>query len=89
SETFEIFEAENGKEGLALALEIQPTAIISDVIMPTMNGIEFCKAIKSSTSTSHIPVILLTSLGEEKSQLSGYEAGADAYLNKPVKKEIL
>ncbi|MBL0744422.1 hybrid sensor histidine kinase/response regulator transcription factor [Chryseolinea lacunae] len=89
SETFEIFEAENGKEGLALALEVQPTAIISDIIMPQMNGIEFCKEIKGNTSTSHIPVILLTSQSEERSQLSGYEAGADAYLTKPVKKEIL
>jgi AraC-like DNA-binding protein len=54
-----------------------------------MNGIEFCKEIKSATTTSHIPVILLTSVSEEKGQLEGYEAGADAYLNKPVRKEIL
>jgi YesN/AraC family two-component response regulator len=56
--------------------------------MPVMNGLEFCKAIKSNTSTSHIPVILLTSQWEERSQLSGYEAGADVYLTKPVKKEL-
>jgi ligand-binding sensor domain-containing protein/signal transduction histidine kinase/DNA-binding response OmpR family regulator len=89
SETFEIFEAEDGKEGLTVALQAQPTAIICDIIMPHMNGIEFCKEIKMATPTSHIPVILLTSLAEEKSQLSGYEAGADAYLHKPVNKEIL
>lgn len=89
SETFEIFEAGNGKEGMAIALETQPTAIISDVIMPVVNGIQFCKDIKSATETSHIPVILLTSVTEEQGQLAGYEAGADAYLNKPVRKEIL
>jgi ligand-binding sensor domain-containing protein/signal transduction histidine kinase/DNA-binding response OmpR family regulator len=88
SGTFEIFEAANGQEGLACALEVQPTAIVSDLIMPTMNGLEFCKEIKNSTSTCHIPVILLTSQWEEKSQLSGYEAGADIYLTKPVKKEL-
>jgi ligand-binding sensor domain-containing protein/signal transduction histidine kinase/CheY-like chemotaxis protein/AraC-like DNA-binding protein len=88
SGTFEIFEASNGQEGLQLALEVQPTAIVSDLIMPVMNGLEFCREIKNSTSTSHIPVILLTSQWEEKSQLSGYEAGADIYLTKPVKKEL-
>jgi len=89
AETFEIFEAEDGTAGLKVALQAQPTAIISDIIMPHMNGIEFCREIKMATATSHIPVILLTSLAEEKSQLSGYEAGADAYLHKPVNKEIL
>jgi CheY-like chemotaxis protein/AraC-like DNA-binding protein len=89
SETFEIFEAENGQEGMKHALEIQPTAIISDVIMPHVNGIQFCKEIKTTTATSHLPVILLTSVAEEHGQLEGYEAGADAYLNKPVRKEIL
>ena len=89
SETFEIFECENGKEGMSMALEVQPTAIISDVIMPNVNGIQFCKEIKSTIATSHIPVILLTSVSEEHGQLEGYEAGADAWLNKPVRKEIL
>jgi ligand-binding sensor domain-containing protein/CheY-like chemotaxis protein/AraC-like DNA-binding protein len=88
SGTFEIFEAANGKEGLQLALEVQPTAIVSDLIMPVMNGLEFCRQIKNNTSTCHIPVILLTSQWEEKSQLSGYVAGADIYLTKPVKKEL-
>ncbi|HTJ49969.1 MAG TPA: DNA-binding response regulator, partial [Cyclobacteriaceae bacterium] len=89
SGTFEIFEAENGQEGLKTALEIQPAAILSDLVMPVMNGIEFCKAIKNSTATSHIPVVLLTSASQEESQLPGYQAGADVYLNKPVKKELL
>ncbi len=57
--------------------------------MPVMNGFQFCREIKSSTSTCHIPVIFLTSQSEEHTQLSGYEAGADVYLTKPVKKELL
>jgi YesN/AraC family two-component response regulator len=89
SSTFEIFEAENGKEGISIANQIQPAIIISDLIMPVMSGTEFCKAIKTATETSHIPFILLTSQSAEESQLLGYEAGADVYLPKPVKKEIL
>jgi signal transduction histidine kinase/CheY-like chemotaxis protein/AraC-like DNA-binding protein/streptogramin lyase len=89
SSTFEIFESENGKEGLKMAQEIQPSIVICDLLMPVMNGLEFCKAVKSTTSTSHIPVVLLTSSSEEESQLAGYEAGADMYLSKPFKKEML
>lgn len=89
SGTFEIFEAENGREGLSAALDIQPAVVITDMIMPQMNGLEFCKALKNDASISHIPVILLTSKSDESSQLSGYVAGADAYLSKPVKQHIL
>lgn len=86
---FEIFEAENGGEGLKIALETQPAVIITDFLMPVMNGLQFCKAIKSTTATSHIPVIFLTGQWEDNKQASGYEAGADAYLTKPVKRELL
>lgn len=89
SGTFEIFEAANGQEGLQLAIDIQPAAIVSDLVMPVMNGLDFCTHVKSSVSISHIPVILLTSQWEEQSQLKGYEAGADIYLTKPVKKDLL
>jgi signal transduction histidine kinase/DNA-binding response OmpR family regulator len=89
SATFEIFEAENGREGLKMAQEVQPTAIICDMIMPVMSGVEFCKALKSNPATSHIPVLLLTSHTSEEAQLSSYGAGADIYLTKPVKKELL
>lgn len=88
-ETFEIFEAENGVEGLHIAREVLPAVIITDLLMPGMNGIDFCKEVKQGTATSHIPVVFLTSQSEEKVQVSGYEAGADVYLTKPVKKEIL
>lgn len=89
SDTFEIFEAENGNEGLKMALDIQPTVIITDMMMPVMNGEQFCREVKSLPTTSHIPVILLTSQPHEEGQLSGYGAGADVYLMKPVKKELL
>jgi YesN/AraC family two-component response regulator len=89
SSTCEISEAENGVMGLEVAAEFQPSIIISDMIMPEMNGLAFCEKIKKDTLTSHIPVILLTSQTEDAHQLSGYEAGADVYLTKPIKAAIL
>ena len=83
------FEAENGKDGLKIALEIHLAVIITDLLMPAMNGLQFCKEIKSRTDTSHIPVIILTSQWDENVKVSGYEAGADIYLTKPIKKELL
>jgi ligand-binding sensor domain-containing protein/signal transduction histidine kinase/CheY-like chemotaxis protein/AraC-like DNA-binding protein len=85
----EIAEAENGVKGLAVAAQFQPSIIISDLIMPEMNGLVFCEKVKGDTLTSHIPVILLTSQSEDAHQLSGYEAGADVYLTKPIKAAIL
>ncbi len=88
-ENFELFEAHNGEEGMKLALEMQPHIIISDVMMPEINGIEFCKMIRENEATAIIPVILLTSQTDEEHQLLGYSAGADVYLKKPVRKELL
>lgn len=89
SGTLEIFEAENGQEGLEKAITYQPSVIISDLLMPVMDGLEFCKHIKTDTATSHIPVILLTSQIDEASQYQSYEAGADVYMTKPIKQDIL
>ncbi len=89
SDTFELFEAANGREGLQLVNDIQPALVITDLLMPGMNGLEFCRELRQTTATSHIPVIILTSQWEEGMQTSGYEAGADVYLTKPVKKELL
>jgi len=86
---FEIVEAANGKEAFKKAEELLPDIIISDVLMPELNGRQLCKKLKANASTSHIPVVLLTSQSEEKLQAAGYEAGADLYLTKPIKKEIL
>lgn len=86
---FDITEAEDGKQAFKKAVEIIPDIIISDVLMPEMSGPQLCKKIKSTAAASHIPVILLTSQYGENIQTAGYKAGADIYLTKPIKKEIL
>jgi len=81
--------ADNGKIGIEKAFEIIPDVIISDVMMPEMDGYELCRILKSDMRTSHIPIILLTARSEEKSQLSGIYYGADHYLTKPFLPKIL
>ncbi len=89
SGVFETAEAQNGAEGIDVAREFQPTVIISDMLMPVMNGLEFCRKIKTDKATSHIPIILLTGQVSEESQLSGYQAGADVYLMKDISRKVL
>ncbi|MEO7992284.1 MAG: two-component regulator propeller domain-containing protein [Chryseolinea sp.] len=80
---FSVLEAKDGKEGLAIALEKNPYLIISDIMMPNMDGIEFCNTIKSDINTSHIPFILLTAKSTIEDQISGIKTGADVYISKP------
>ncbi|MCD9019895.1 hybrid sensor histidine kinase/response regulator transcription factor [Parachryseolinea silvisoli] len=89
SDTFGVVEAADGAAAIKIAMEEQPAVIISDMIMPVMNGADFCARIKNNLATCHIPVIMLTSQGTEQSELLGYEAGADAYLTKPVRRQAL
>ena len=89
SPKYEVFEAADGEEGEKLALSKSPDLIISDVMMPKVDGFELCKRIKSNVQTSHIPVILLTARTSEDLKLTGYQSGADEYLAKPFNLEIL
>ena len=79
----------NGRDALVVAREYNPDLILSDVMMPEMGGDELCAAIKSDIETSHIPVILLTALSDEKNMLKGLDKGADAYITKPFSVNVL
>ena len=81
--------ASDGVEALQLTRNHAPDIIVSDVMMPRMNGYELCKNIKEDITISHIPIILLTARDDKQSQLSGYKNGADAYLTKPFEIEML
>ncbi|MGG7664573.1 hybrid sensor histidine kinase/response regulator transcription factor [Dyadobacter sp. BHUBP1] len=83
AENYRFYHARNGEEGLAMATEIMPDLIISDVMMPVMDGYVFCKHIKSNMETSHIPVVLLTAKSALESRVEGLELGADDYITKP------
>lgn len=84
-----VIEASDGQNGLRLAKESVPDLIVSDVMMPVMDGLTFCSKIKEDEVTSHIPVILLTARSEESQRIEGYEHGADAYLTKPFSAHLL
>lgn len=86
---YDILEAENGLEGLKLAVKYVPDAIICDVMMPVMDGMECCRKLKAEMQTSHIPVIMLTAYTMDEQKVKGYECGADSYLTKPFNGKIL
>ena len=86
---YHVITASNGKEGLDSALQHIPDIIVSDIMMPIMDGIELCKAIKNDIRTSHIPVILLTAKDALEDKETGYDSGADSYLTKPFSAKLL
>lgn len=86
---FRILEAKDGQEGWRQVLRYIPDLIVSDVMMPEMNGIELCRKVKEDQRVSHIPIILLTARTEEEQKLEGLQTGADDYITKPFNFEIL
>jgi len=89
SEHYTVISASNGKEGLDRAIELLPEIIISDVMMPVMDGVEFCKTLRNDIRISHTLFIMLTARSSEEAQIEGYEVGADAYISKPFNMDIL
>ena len=86
---YNVYTANNGLEGIELIKEEIPDLIISDVVMPEIDGLELCKSVKSNFDTSHIPVILLTAKSFDYQVVDGVKSGADLYLTKPFNSEIL
>ncbi|RKR14403.1 response regulator receiver domain-containing protein [Maribacter vaceletii] len=86
---YSILEAKNSKEALNLALKKIPKLIIGDVSTEQSGGIALCYQLKNNAKTSHIPIILLSPLNTEENRMEGFESGADAYISKPIKMELL
>ena len=89
SNSYKIYEAQDGKIGYQMANEIIPDVIISDIMMPEMNGLELCDKLKSNIHTNHIPILILTAKTGEENEIAGLQTGADDYLTKPFNSEIL
>ena len=88
-EEYRVKIAENGEQGLNKAIDFIPDLIISDVMMPIMDGFEFCEKIKSNKKTCHIPLLMLTAKGMQIDKIKGIEIGADAYVTKPFNMQVL
>ncbi len=86
---YNVIEAKNGAEGLQAAMKYVPDAIVCDVMMPVMDGLECCSRLKRELQTSHIPVIMLTAYGMDEHKIQGYDCGADSYLTKPFNARVL
>lgn len=88
-ERYNVIEAANGREGVQQAMKYVPDAIICDVMMPVMDGMECCRRLKSELQTSHIPVMMLTAYAVDEQKIKGYECGADSYISKPFSAQLL
>ena len=89
SDKFDVKTASNGKQGKESALKYIPDIIVSDIMMPIMDGNEMCRELKKDVQTSHIPIILLTAKDSLKDKEGGYQTGADSYLTKPFSASLL
>jgi len=87
--TYQILESEDGEGGVKTAMKYIPDIILSDVMMPGMSGLEVCQTLKTDEKTCHIPLVILTAKVEDEDQLKGLETGADDYITKPFKIQLL
>ncbi len=88
-EGYQIYTANNGEDAVHMAFKKRPDLIILDVMMPKMDGMEACRQIKGNQKTKDIPVLFLTARSEEFAEISGFEAGADDYISKPIRPRVL
>lgn len=86
---YSVLEAANGMEGIRKAMKYVPDVIISDIMMPGMDGIDCCRQLKNELQTCHIPIILLTACSLDEQRIKGYDGGADSYISKPFNSQVL
>lgn len=86
---FAVLEAADGTEGIRKAMKYVPDVIVSDIMMPGIDGIECCRRLKSELQTCHIPIVLLTSCSLDEQRVQGYDGGADSYISKPFNSQVL
>jgi two-component system alkaline phosphatase synthesis response regulator PhoP len=88
-EGFEVFTSTNGRDAIKIATKEKPDLIILDVMMPDLDGIETCRIIRESSDLKNVLIAFLTARNEDYSQIAGFDAGADDYINKPIKPRVL
>ena len=86
---YKIKTAENGQEGLEKALKFMPDIIITDIMMPIMDGFEFCEKVKNDIRISHIPLMMMTAKGMQIDKIKGIDSGADVYITKPFNMSVM
>ena len=89
SPLYQVYKATNGDDGLRITIKEQPDIVLSDVMMPGIDGVECCRRLKSELQTCHIPVILLTACSLDEQRIQGYDGGADSYISKPFSSQLL
>lgn len=89
SDNYAVIEAADGRSGVKKAMKYVPDAIVCDVMMPVMDGLECCRKLKTELQTSHIPVMLLTACSLDEQRIQGFECGADSYISKPFNSKLL
>ncbi len=89
ADKFTFYEAEDGRKGLEIALAQMPNIILTDIVMPIMDGYELCAQLKTKKETSHIPIVMLTAKSSQESEIEGLKIGADDYIRKPFDMEML